>query len=121
MIFSIPLNTFIARILKKMHEQQMKNRDKRTRLMSELLANIKRYVFFPHKGTLYAHVSSSIKLYAWDYAFIRRVLHVRNDLELKLLRKIGIATAMNTTLWGGVPCTYSRFPCSPPFLLTVRQ
>ena len=42
MIFSIPLNTFIARILKKMHETQMKNRDKRTRLMSELLANIKR-------------------------------------------------------------------------------
>lgn len=34
----------IARILKKMQEQQMKNRDKRTRLMSELLNNIKRYV-----------------------------------------------------------------------------
>ncbi|KAH0839445.1 P-loop containing nucleoside triphosphate hydrolase protein [Lanmaoa asiatica] len=86
MIFSIPLNTSIARILKNMHERQMKNRDKRTRLMSELLANIK-----------------SIKLYAWEYAFIRRVLHVRNDLELRLLRKIGIATAMNTTLWGGIP------------------
>ncbi|KAG8218162.1 P-loop containing nucleoside triphosphate hydrolase protein [Butyriboletus roseoflavus] len=86
MIFSIPLNTFIAGILKKMHQQQMKNRDKRTTLMSELLANIK-----------------SIKLYAWEYAFIRRVLYVRNDLELKMLRKIGIATAMNTTLWGGIP------------------
>jgi len=47
MVFSIPLNTFIARILKKMQEQQMKNRDKRTRLMSELLANIKRLVFSP--------------------------------------------------------------------------
>ena len=44
MIFSIPLNTFIARYLKKMQEAQMKNRDQRTRLMSELLANIKRYV-----------------------------------------------------------------------------
>lgn len=32
----------IARVLKRMQEQQMKNRDKRTRLMSELLANIKR-------------------------------------------------------------------------------
>ncbi|KAF8844780.1 P-loop containing nucleoside triphosphate hydrolase protein [Paxillus ammoniavirescens] len=86
MIFSIPLNTFIAGILKKMQEKQMKNRDRRTRLMSELLANIK-----------------SIKLYAWEYAFIRRVLHVRNDLELKMLRKIGIVTALNTTLWGGIP------------------
>ena len=59
------------------------------------------------------HASASIKLYAWEYAFIRRILHVRNDLELKMLRKIGIATAMNTTLWGGIPCTYyssQRFP-----------
>ncbi|KAF8548045.1 P-loop containing nucleoside triphosphate hydrolase protein [Imleria badia] len=100
MIFSIPLNTFIARILKKMHEQQMKNRDKRTRLMSELLANIK-----------------SIKLYAWEYAFIRRVLHVRNDLELRMLRKIGIATAMNTTLWGGIPLivAFSSFATASVF------
>lgn len=42
MIVSIPLNTVIARFLKRLQEQQMKNRDKRTRLMSELLANIRR-------------------------------------------------------------------------------
>ena len=34
----------------------------------------------------------SIKLYAWENAFIRKVLFVRNELELKMLRKIGIAT-----------------------------
>jgi hypothetical protein len=44
MIISIPLNTLVAQALKKMQEKQMKNRDKRTRLMSELLANIKRWV-----------------------------------------------------------------------------
>lgn len=44
MIVSIPLNTIIARFLKRLQEQQMKNRDKRTRLMSELLANIRRFV-----------------------------------------------------------------------------
>ena len=44
MIVSIPLNTLIARFLKKLQEEQMKNRDKRTRLMSELLANIRRFV-----------------------------------------------------------------------------
>lgn len=37
------------------------------------------------------HVSS-IKLYAWEFAFVRRILHVRNDLELKMLRRIGVAT-----------------------------
>ncbi|KAG1817496.1 P-loop containing nucleoside triphosphate hydrolase protein [Suillus subaureus] len=100
MIFSIPLNTTIARMLKKMQEQQMKNRDKRTRLMSELLANIK-----------------SIKLYAWEYAFIRRVLHVRNDLELKMLKKIGIVTALNTTLWSGIPLivAFSSFATASVF------
>ncbi|KAJ8516868.1 hypothetical protein ONZ45_g5873 [Pleurotus djamor] len=86
MIFSIPLNTFIARIQKKMQEEQMKNRDKRTRLMSELLNNIK-----------------SIKLYAWENAFIRRILHVRNDLELKMLKRIGLTNSLSTTLWGGIP------------------
>ncbi|KIJ59434.1 hypothetical protein HYDPIDRAFT_118534 [Hydnomerulius pinastri MD-312] len=103
MIISIPLNTAIARILKRMQEQQMKNRDKRTRLMSELLANIK-----------------SIKLYAWEYAFIRRVLHVRNDMELKLLKKIGIVTALNTTLWGGIPVivAFSSFASAAVFSST---
>ncbi|KAG1797618.1 P-loop containing nucleoside triphosphate hydrolase protein [Suillus variegatus] len=90
MIISIPLNTAIARMLKKMREQQMKNRD--------LLANIK-----------------SIELY--EYAFIRHVLHVRNDLELKMLKKIGIVTALNTTLWGSIPLivTFSSFATASVF------
>uniref|UniRef100_A0A8H8CHK1 Metal resistance protein YCF1 n=1 Tax=Psilocybe cubensis TaxID=181762 RepID=A0A8H8CHK1_PSICU len=86
MIVSIPLNTFIARILKRMQEEQMKNRDKRTRLMSELLANIK-----------------SIKLYAWEYSFIRKISDVRNNQELKMLKKIGITTSWNMALWSGIP------------------
>lgn len=71
----------------------MKNRDQRTRLMSELLANIKRCVRLPNcdkfalKSTL-----CSIKLYAWENAFIRKILSVRNDQELKMLRKIGVFT-----------------------------
>jgi ABC-type bacteriocin/lantibiotic exporter with double-glycine peptidase domain len=86
MMISIPLNTLVAQVLKKMQEKQMKNRDKRTRLMSELLANIK-----------------SIKLYAWEYAFIRKILFVRNQQELKVLKKIGIVTSLNTTMWSGIP------------------
>lgn len=62
----------------------MKNRDKRTRLMSELLANIK-----------------SIKLYAWENTFIRRILETRNDQELKLLKKIGVVTVRTFLLAPG--------------------
>ncbi|KAG6844742.1 hypothetical protein H0H87_004074 [Tephrocybe sp. NHM501043] len=72
--------------LQRMQEQQMKNRDKRTRLMSELLANIK-----------------SIKLYAWEYSFIRKISEVRNNQELKMLKKIGVVTSLNMALWSGIP------------------
>jgi ATP-binding cassette, subfamily C (CFTR/MRP), member 1 len=74
-VFVLMPHLVFARILKGMQEKQMKNRDKRTRLMSELLANIK-----------------SIKLYAWEFAFVRKILEVRNDQELQMLKKIGLAT-----------------------------
>lgn len=38
----------------------------------------------------------SIKLYAWENAFIRKILFVRNEQELKMLRKIGIVTVCQT-------------------------
>jgi hypothetical protein len=69
-----------------------------------------------------AYPEFSIKLYAWEHAFLRRVLFVRNEEELKMLRKIGICTvsiyqlmqllpftpvsriqAFNTALWTGIP------------------
>jgi len=43
MIVSVPLNTVIANFLKNLQIKQMKSKDKRSRLMSELLANIRRY------------------------------------------------------------------------------
>ncbi len=46
MIFSVPLNTVIANFLKNLQIRQMKCKDKRSRLMSELLANIRRYCRF---------------------------------------------------------------------------
>jgi hypothetical protein len=68
------------------------------------------------------YLFNSIKLYAWEYAFVRKILSVRNHDELKMLKKIGIVTvrslqntvllfnadpnrqSLNTTLWGGIPC-----------------
>ena len=43
MVFSVPLNTVIANFLKNLQVKQMKSKDKRARLMSELLANVRRY------------------------------------------------------------------------------
>ena len=76
--------------MKRLQEQQMKNRDQRTRLMSELLANIKRFALYFLVMASACSFLNSIKLYAWEYSFTRKILETRNDEEVKTLRKIGI-------------------------------
>ena len=86
MILMIPVNTVIAKIMKTLQKEQMKNKDSRTRLVTEILNNMK-----------------SIKLYAWTHAFMKKLNYVRNDLELKTLRKIGGAQAVATFTWSTTP------------------
>ncbi|EPQ30424.1 uncharacterized protein PFL1_01950 [Pseudozyma flocculosa PF-1] len=86
MVVAVPLNTMLARYLRKLSERQMKVKDKRTRLMNEILTNIK-----------------SIKLFAWEEAFARKLYRVRNDEELKLLKRVGIVSATFNFFWTAVP------------------
>ena len=95
MIFMIPINGLIARMMKNMQKKQMKNKDTRTRLMTEILNNMK-----------------SIKLYSWGAPFMEKLQHVRNDLELKTLKEIGIAQSTTSFTWSTTPflvsCEYSH-------------
>ncbi|TIC23626.1 hypothetical protein E3Q12_01940 [Wallemia mellicola] len=86
MIISIPVTTVIARYVKKLSLEQMKIKDKRTHVMNELLTNIK-----------------SIKLFAWEDSFIQRLLQIRNNEELKLLKKIGIVNGLSNFVWMVTP------------------
>ncbi|KAK5166126.1 ATP-binding cassette glutathione S-conjugate transporter ycf1 [Saxophila tyrrhenica] len=86
MIAMIPINGFIARISKSLQKRQMKNKDARTRLMTEILNNMK-----------------SIKLYAWGQAFMSKLNFIRNDQELHTLRKIGAVTAIANFTWSTTP------------------
>ena len=72
--------------MKKLQLSQMKYKDSRARLMTEILNNMK-----------------SIKLYAWGSAFMDKLSHVRNDLELNNLRKIGAAQSFATFTWSSTP------------------
>jgi ATP-binding cassette subfamily C (CFTR/MRP) protein 1 len=103
MIVMIPLNGWIARIMKTLQKEQMKNKDMRTRLMTEILNNMK-----------------SIKLYAWTTAFMARLNHIRNDQELKTLRKIGATQAFSNFTWSTTPFLVS---CSTfgVFVLTQNK
>lgn len=103
MILMIPINGLIAKAMKTLQKQQMKNKDSRTRLMTEILNNMK-----------------SIKLYAWSQAFMKKLSYVRNDQELRTLRKIGAAQALANFTWSTTPFLVS---CSTftVFVLTRDQ
>jgi ATP-binding cassette subfamily C (CFTR/MRP) protein 1 len=45
----------------------------------------------------------SIKLYAWGSAFMDKLNYIRNDQELKTLRKIGAAQAVANFTWSTTP------------------
>ncbi|KAK4704436.1 hypothetical protein P7C70_g1781, partial [Phenoliferia sp. Uapishka_3] len=86
MIASMPLTAMIARYQTKLQRQQMKNKDKRTSIMSEILSNIR-----------------SIKLYAWEDSFAQKLLDVRNNQELVMLRKMGYLSSTSGFLWSFTP------------------
>jgi ABC-type multidrug transport system fused ATPase/permease subunit len=44
-----------------------------------------------------------IKLYAWEKPFMDKVGHIRNDLELVTLQKIGKMAALTSFTWSSVP------------------
>ncbi|KAK0543049.1 hypothetical protein OC846_006298 [Tilletia horrida] len=104
MIVGIPVNTVIARITRRLSERQMKVRDARTRLMGEILTNIK-----------------SIKLFAWEDAFTNKLHNVRNERELGLLRKSGVINSAFNFLWTGIPFTVSLATFATYSLVTKKD
>ena len=86
MLLMVPINGLIARIMKNLQKKQMKNKDARTRLVTEVLNNMR-----------------SIKLFAWSQAFMNKLNFVRNEQELKTLRKIGASQAFANFTWSTTP------------------
>ena len=101
MILMIPINGLIARLMKTLQKVQMGNKDSRTRLMTEILNNMK-----------------SIKLYAWTTAFINKLNYIRNDQELVTLRKIGATQAFANFTWSTTPFLVS---CSTFAIYVLTQ
>lgn len=86
LLVMMPLNSSLMRIQKKLQKGQMKNKDQRTRLVNEILNNMK-----------------SLKLYAWENPYKEKLEHVRNEKELKNLTKIGIYNALINFQFNIVP------------------
>lgn len=86
MAIMMPLNTVLAKTLRQNHKTQMELKDRRTKAINDILTSIK-----------------SIKAYAWESSVLEKVSHLRNDLELKNLAKIGILMALVNFSWFCVP------------------
>lgn len=86
MIIMIPLNAVIARYQKKLQKTQMKHKDERSRLISEILNNIK-----------------SLKLYGWELPYLDRLNNVRNNKELANLKRMGVFSAVSNFSWNLAP------------------
>ena len=82
---SIPLNGVLAGMSRKYQVTQMKAKDKRVKMMNEILSGIK-----------------VLKLYGWEPSFIQQVLKIRNE-EMKALRKAAWLNAIMSFFWTSVP------------------
>ncbi|KAG9465092.1 hypothetical protein GDO78_018923, partial [Eleutherodactylus coqui] len=71
-LLNLPFMTIFAVLIKKLQEQQMKQKDSRIKLISEILQGIK-----------------VLKLYAWENAFMKKVENYRL-MELKAVKKIAL-------------------------------
>ncbi|XP_049715652.1 ATP-binding cassette sub-family C member 3 isoform X2 [Elephas maximus indicus] len=90
LVLLIPLNGAVAMKLRAFQVEQMKLKDSRIKLMSEILSGIK-----------------VLKLYAWEPSFSEQVESIRQG-ELRLLRKATYLHAISSFIW---ICT--------PFLVTL--
>lgn len=101
MIIMMPIQGYVSGLMKRLQKQQMKNKDARSRLINEIITNMK-----------------SIKLYSWGSAFMNKLNYVRNEQELKNLRKIGATQAVANFTWNTAPFFVS---CSTFGLFVLTQ
>ncbi|CAG8452470.1 10619_t:CDS:10 [Ambispora leptoticha] len=86
MILTIPANGFLAKRMRSLQKKQMGNKDQRIKLMNEVLNGIK-----------------VIKLYAWEGAFLKKIAHIRDNLELDTLKKIAYLASIQNFTWACTP------------------
>ncbi|XP_052772990.1 multidrug resistance-associated protein 1-like isoform X2 [Mya arenaria] len=85
MVVMIPLNAVVANKVKEYQVQQMNLKDKRIKMMNEILNGIK-----------------VLKLYAWEPSFEKKVLEIRNK-ELAVLKRMSYLNACTTFMWTVAP------------------
>jgi ATP-binding cassette subfamily C (CFTR/MRP) protein 1 len=85
MILLIPVNGVIAGKVRNLQIKQMKNKDARVKMMSEILSGIK-----------------VLKLYAWEPSFENQVMGIRGK-EIHVLKQGAYLQAITSFVWTCAP------------------
>lgn len=101
MVLLIPVNGIVAMKSKKFQIEQMKEKDKRVKMMNEILQGMK-----------------ILKLYAWEPSFENLVGDIRKK-ETDILKKIGYLAAGTSFVWSCAPylvslVTFATYILSDP-------
>ncbi|XP_058886564.1 multidrug resistance-associated protein 1-like, partial [Acipenser ruthenus] len=85
LVLVIPLNAVVASRMKQLKKSQMKTKDRRVKLLNEILHGIK-----------------ILKLYAWEPSFLQKVVDIRES-EMEVLKSSGYLTAFSMLMLTCVP------------------
>ncbi|KAL2082928.1 hypothetical protein ACEWY4_020701 [Coilia grayii] len=89
MILMAPINVLLATKSRNFQAENMKLKDKRMKIMNEILNGMK-----------------ILKLYAWEPSFEAQILAIR-ELELKLMKKIAYFSSISTFIFSAAPAIVS--------------
>ncbi|XP_034538656.1 canalicular multispecific organic anion transporter 1 [Notolabrus celidotus] len=89
MVLMVPINGLLATKARKLQIENMKFKDKRLKIMNEILNGIK-----------------ILKLYAWEPSFQTQVEDIRGE-ELKVMRKFAYLTSVSTFVFSCAPALVS--------------
>ncbi|XP_037541476.1 canalicular multispecific organic anion transporter 1, partial [Nematolebias whitei] len=89
MVLMVPINGLLATKARKLQVENMKFKDKRLKIMNEMLNGIK-----------------ILKLFAWEPSFQAQVEGIRND-ELKVMKKFAYLTSVSTFIFTCAPAVVS--------------
>ncbi|CAJ0955155.1 unnamed protein product, partial [Mesorhabditis belari] len=85
LILMVPVNSWISIKMRNCQQEQMKHKDERLKMMSEILNGIK-----------------VLKLYAWEKSMEQMVLEIRMK-EIAVLKKLAYLNAATTLSWSCAP------------------
>ncbi|CDW52941.1 multidrug resistanceprotein k; multidrug resistan ceprotein j; multidrug resistanceprotein b [Trichuris trichiura] len=98
MVLMVPINFGLSNMELKCQVQQMALKDKRLKMMNEILNGIKQQI----KPSRRHDLTVALKLHAWEPAFEKKLTHIRKQ-ELHMLRKAAIYGSAVTFTWTVAP------------------